>query len=75
MNDEHIAKAREMFLDCDHPVAGHICVNGNPVKLMESMPRLRRPAPTLGQDNEAVYEGVFGLSPERFAQLKDEGII
>lgn len=75
MNDEHIAKAREMFLDCDHPVAGHFRVNGNPVKLMDSMPRLRTPAPTLGQDNEAVYEGVFGLSPERLAELKDEGVI
>ena len=75
MNDEHIAKAREMFLDCEHPVAGHLRLNGNPVKLMDSMPRLRTPAPTLGQDNEAVYEGVFGLSPERLAELKDEGVI
>ncbi len=75
MNDEHIAKAREMFLDCEHPVAGHLRLNGNPVKLMDSMPRLRTPAPTLGQDNEAVYEGVFGLSPERLAELKNEGVI
>lgn len=28
MNDEHIAKAREMFLDCEHPVAGHLRLNG-----------------------------------------------
>ena len=75
MNDEHIAKAREMFLDCEHPVAGHLRLNGNPVKLMDSMPRLRTPAPTLGQDNEAVYEDVFGVSPERLAELKDQGVI
>lgn len=75
MNDEHIAKAREMFLDCEHPVAGHLRLNGNPVKLMDSMPRLRTPAPTLGQDNEAVYEDVFGLSPERLAELKEQGVI
>ena len=75
MNDEHIAKAREMFLDCEHPVAGHLRLNGNPVKLMDSMPRLRTPAPALGQDNEAVYEDVFGVSPERLAELKDQGVI
>jgi len=25
--------------------------------------------------SEAVYEGVFGLSPERLAELKNEGVI
>ena len=32
-------------------------------------------APALGQDNEAVYEDVFGVSPERLAELKDQGVI
>lgn len=75
MANEHIANVREMFLECDHPKAGHLKINGNPVKLMDSMPRLRTPAPTLGQDNDTVYQDVFGLSAERLAALKGDGII
>lgn len=75
MNNEHIAKAREMLLDCEHPTAGHLRINGNPVKLMDSMPRLRTPPPSLGQDNEAVYQGKLGLSPEQLEALKAEGVI
>lgn len=41
MDNDHIANARQMFLDCDHPVAGHIKINGNPVKLMDDMPELK----------------------------------
>ncbi len=75
MSNQHIAEAREMFLDCDHPTAGHLRINGNPVKLMDSMPSLRRPAPSLGQDNEEVYENIFGISAQRMEELKAEGAI
>lgn len=75
MSNQHIAEAREMFLDCDHPTAGHLRINGNPVKLMDSMPSLRRPAPSLGQDNEDVYENIFGVSAQRLEELKAEGAI
>lgn len=75
MENDHIANAREMFLDCDHPAAGHLRINGNPVKLMDSMPRMRTPAPGLGQDNEAVYEDIFGLSAAQLEKLKAEGAI
>lgn len=75
MANEHIANVREMFLDCEHPVAGHLRINGNPVKLMDSMPKMRTPAPALGQDNEDIYENVFGLSPERLAELKENQVI
>ncbi|WP_298018641.1 CaiB/BaiF CoA-transferase family protein [uncultured Dysosmobacter sp.] len=75
MANQHIAEAREMFLNCDHPTAGHLRINGNPVKLMDSMPSLRRPAPSLGQDNEEVYENIFGVSAQQLEELKAEGAI
>ena len=75
MENDHIANVREMFLDCEHPTAGHLRINGNPVKLMDSMPRLRTAPPALGQDNEDVYENVFGFSAERLQELKDQGVI
>lgn len=75
MADEHIAKVREMFLDCDHPVAGHIRINGNPVKLMDDMPSLKWPAPALGQDNEAVYGELLGLSKAQIEELKGKQVL
>ena len=52
--DPHIARAREMFIDIDHPKIGKMTVNGNPIKLMNMMPRINCPAPTLGQHNEEI---------------------
>ncbi|WP_375784877.1 CoA transferase [Bradyrhizobium sp. Pha-3] len=34
-----------------------------------------RPAPRLGEHNDAVYEDFLGLAPEELAQLKQEGIV
>ena len=52
--DPHIAGAREMFIDIDHPKIGKMTVNGNPIKLMDMMPRINCSAPTLGQHNEEI---------------------
>ena len=74
MENDHIANARQMFLDCDHPVAGHIKLNGNPVKLMDDMPELKWAAPELGQDNADIYGG-FGVDAAELAELKEKGVI
>ena len=60
--DEHIAKAREMK------------VNGSPIKLMDMMPRINCPAPTLGQHNEEILEGL-GYTAEQIADFKERGVI
>lgn len=75
MENDHIANVREMFPDCEHPVAGHLRLNGNPVKLMDSMPRLRTPSPSLGQDNESVYAQLVGLTADDVSKLKAEGVL
>lgn len=73
--NEHIAKAREMFIDIHHPVIGDMTVNGNPVKMMDMMPRINMPAPTLGQHNAEIFTEKLGLSEEEFTKLKSEGVI
>ncbi len=73
--DHHIAVEREMFIDVDHPVIGPMKVNGNPIKLMDMMPRINRPALTLGQDNEEVLKEVLGYDNERVESLKENSII
>lgn len=72
--DEHIAKVREMFIEVDHPVIGRSKVNGNPVKLMDMMPRINCPAPTLGQHNEEVLAGL-GYTKEQIEALQKEKVV
>lgn len=73
--DEHIAKYREMFVEIEHPVIGRMTVNGSPVKLMDTMPRINRPAPTLGQHNEEILHEILGYSMDELAEMKGEKVI
>ncbi len=73
--DPHIAGAREMFVSMPHPVAGEMRLTGSHIKLSKTKPTLRTPAPSLGQDNEAVYKEWLDLDPDDLAKLKEEGAI
>ncbi len=74
MEDKHIAGAREMFVDIEHPVIGKMKVNGNPVKLMDMQPRISRPAPTLGQHNQEIL-GKLGYTKEEVLTFQEQNII
>lgn len=73
--DQHIASDREMFIDIEHPVIGHMKVNGNPIKLMDMMPRINYPAPTLGQDNDMVFGDILGMDEDQIRELKQQKVI
>ena len=75
IEDEHIAKAREMFIDIEHPVIGAMKVNGNPVKLIDTMPKIENPAPTLGQHNEEILIELLGISLSEYEDLSRSGVI
>lgn len=75
VEDEHIAKAREMFVDVEHPIIGAMKLNGSPIKLMDTMPSIRRPAPTLGQHNHEILTELLGLSPEAVRRCESEGVV
>ncbi len=75
VEDDHIRNAREMFIEVDHPKIGPMVVNGNPIKLMDMMPRVNYPAPTLGQHNEEILKGFIGLTDEEFAELAEKKVI
>ena len=72
--DHHIAEVREMFINIDHPVIGKMTVNGCPVKLMDAMPRINRPGPTLGQHNEEIYKAI-GYTDDELEEMKKENVI
>ena len=73
--DAHIAGVREMFIEIDHPQIGKMKVNGNPVKLMDMMPRINCPAPTLGQHNKEILEEMLGYTEEYVKQLEAHSVI
>ena len=73
--DPHIAVAREMFVDVQHPKAGRTKLTGAHIKLSATPPSVRVPAPQLGEHNDAVFGGLLGLSADKLAQLRSEGVI
>lgn len=75
--DPGFVEDREMLVRLPHPVIGDdMMVNGNPVKLMGTPVEIKRHAPLVpGADNKEVYEGIFGLTDARLADLKAKGVI
>lgn len=67
-------KAREYFVDIDHPAVGKLTYPGAPFKLAETPWRSGR-APLLGENNEDIYCGRLGYSKEQLTGLKAEGVI
>jgi len=75
VKDPHIAGARKMFVEVDHPVAGKVKITGDHIKFNELKSEIRTPSPTLGQHNYEVYSELFGLSKEQIQELKEKMII
>ena len=59
VNDPHIA-AREMIVEVEHPIAGHLKMPGVPVKLSATPGSVDRPAPTLGQHTAELLKEILG---------------
>jgi formyl-CoA transferase len=75
VDDPHIAGAREMFVEVDHPKAGKLKVTGSHLKFSESKTSIRTPSPLLGQHSEEVYSELLGLNAEQVAQYRRDGVI
>jgi formyl-CoA transferase len=75
VTDPHIAGARQMFVEVDHPTAGKTKLTGSHIKLGATPARPRAPAPLLGEHNEAVFGELLGLTPEGLGQLRHDGVI
>ncbi|CAK7020073.1 MAG: Acetyl-CoA:oxalate CoA-transferase [Desulfovibrio sp.] len=75
VTDPHIADAREMFVEVDHPKAGKMKLTGSHIKFSETKTGVRTPAPLLGQYNEEVYGELFGYTAEQIEAFKSEGVM
>jgi crotonobetainyl-CoA:carnitine CoA-transferase CaiB-like acyl-CoA transferase len=67
-------RAREMDIEIEHPVAGHIHAIGMPVKYSATPGRVTRPAPVLGQHTGVLLRSL-GVSPAECRELEASGII
>ena len=68
-------KERGYFVEVVHPVIGRIKVPGEMFRLPECPWSMRRPAPLLGQHNEAVYCDELGYTKKDLVAFRQQGVI
>ncbi len=68
-------KARDYFVDMEHPELGRLKNLGAPFKLPACPGGPVTAAPLLGQHNEDVYGGLLGLSASERQTLRTQGVI
>jgi len=73
-NSPH-TKAREYFVDVDHPVAGKAEYPGPPYKWTETPAAIARPAPCLGEHNIEIYCKELGYSKEDLVAFRSAGVV
>ena len=71
VKDPHIAGAREMFVELEHPVAGKMKVTGNQLKFTNNKIAIDTPAPLLGQHTEEILKEFLGTSHEEYEKLTE----
>lgn len=74
VKDPHIAGAREMFVEMEHPVAGKIKVTGSQLKFTHEKISITRPAPTLGQHTELILQKKLGMTHEEYLDALEKGV-
>jgi CoA:oxalate CoA-transferase len=66
VNDPQI-KARNMIVELEHPVAGHLKMAGVPVKMSVTPGAVERPAPMLGQHTAELLKEILGWDEAKTA--------
>jgi len=75
VEDKHIAVARRMIREVEHPVAGKMKVVGSPINLSETPAEIRSPAPLLGEHTELVLKDILNLTEAQIDELKKKNAI
>jgi formyl-CoA transferase len=74
-DDPHISKAREMVVNIEQPGLGSVKIQGNPIKMSETKPNPRGPAPELGQDTETILYDMLGIRIDEYKRLVKSGAV
>ena len=75
VKDEHIANAREMFVEIEHPLAGKLHLTGSHLKFSDTRTAIKTPSPLLGQHNEEVFCGLADVSLTELSKLEEDGVV
>jgi len=67
-------KARDFFIEVEHPYAGKTTMPGMPFKMSQPIAQVKR-APLLGEHNEEIYCHRLGYSKEELLRLRGQGVI
>jgi hypothetical protein len=73
-HDPHM-QARQTHEQIDHPFTGIEHMHNIPWKLSDTPPKIRGPAPHVGQHNDYVFGELLGLSAEAQRQLAEDGCL
>ncbi|MFC2047507.1 CaiB/BaiF CoA transferase family protein, partial [Chloroflexota bacterium] len=68
-------RARDFFIELDHPQLGKTISDATPIKLSDTPARYNRAAPVRGQDNDYVYRKLLGMSEDELVELSRQGVI
>jgi crotonobetainyl-CoA:carnitine CoA-transferase CaiB-like acyl-CoA transferase len=72
--DEQV-RSRGMRIELPHPVAGHVALVANPIRLSESPVNYRSAPPLLGQHTDEVLRDWLELEPSAIDALRENGIL
>jgi crotonobetainyl-CoA:carnitine CoA-transferase CaiB-like acyl-CoA transferase len=75
VNDPHIAIAREMIVDIEHPIEGSMKVINNPIKFSDTKTSIRFTAPKVGEHSKEIITNMLGKSEAEFENLKKSGAL
>ncbi|HJA40321.1 MAG TPA: CoA transferase [Firmicutes bacterium] len=73
--DPHIAGAREMFVEIDHPKAGKLKMTGNQIKLTNHKIDTFTHAPILGEHTVEILQKELGFTKEEIDKLIEEKVL
>ena len=74
IEDAH-TRARDSFVSVTHPSLGTYQMPGAPYLVSEPIWSIRRPAPSLGEHNEAIYIDELGFSATQVASWRASGVV
>jgi formyl-CoA transferase len=72
--EEQSLRATGTVVEIDHPTRGKYLTVGNPVKLSDTIPDVRR-SPLLGEHTDEILTKVLGYSAKDLAEIKTSGAI
>ena len=75
LHDDPQIAHRGHFGHVHHPVLGTHPAERHAIRFSDMEPRLRSPAPRLGEHTDAVLHDLLGMSAEEIGRLRDAGVL